>query len=192
LNSVVPLLRRLWRKRRLRRKPAAPDAPRFVDGETFFHLGEAVALRVTQDEAVALGCLREGDALRVNLAAALSAQNLREEARLELLLWYKREARRDFRERLAVWAARLDVGHGRMIVTSPRRRWGSCNYRNDIRLNWRLMLLPPTLIDYVVAHELCHVRHKHHGKSFWAELAGVMPDWKTRRQCLRQWEGRHW
>ena len=139
-----------------------------------------------------LGCRLEANALLVNLAATLTAKTLREETRLELLLWYKGQARRDFRERLAVWAERLNVRHGRVIVSSPRRRWGSCSFRNDIRLNWRLMLMPPALIDYVVAHELCHVRHKHHGKSFWAELATVMPDWKTRRQGLRQWEGGHW
>jgi len=131
----------------------------------------------------------QNGAIKINIPdAALSPKVLREEAHLELMLWYKKQARRVFQERMAYWAGLLDVNPGRLIVTNPSRRWGSCNAKDDIRLNWRLIMAHPALLDYVAAHELCHIRHKNHARAFWRCLAAVMPDYKIRRQELRVWE----
>lgn len=73
----------------------------------------------------------------------------------------------------------------RLALTQARTRWGSCNSRGDIRLNWRLIHLPLTLIDYVVAHELAHIKEMNHGPRFWALVETMYPDWKTAKSTLR-------
>jgi predicted metal-dependent hydrolase len=110
----------------------------------------------------------------------------REEARLEILLWRKKQARRIFQERTDVWAARIGVKYRRLTPSNPRRQWGSCSAQNDIRINWRLVMAPPDLLDYVIVHELCHVTHKNHSKRFWNFVAVAMPDWKIRRKALHR------
>ena len=72
----------------------------------------------------------------------------------------------------------------RVLVRDQRRRWGSCATDGTIRLNWRLIMLEPDLADYVICHELVHLRHRHHQASFWAEVAALIADHRERRKRL--------
>ena len=74
----------------------------------------------------------------------------------------------------------------RVIVADQQKRWGSCNQRGTIRLNWRIIQAPMRLIDYVVVHELVHLRHRGHGRDYWQAIGRVMPDYERRREELRQ------
>ena len=174
---------------KLRQRPPRRHLHDFVGGAEVPYLGKAYKLRVTRHKEQRAGCHLGQDEIEINVPdASFSPTALKEEVRLELMLWYKKQARREFQERLIVWSERLGVKSGRLIVTSPLRRWGSCNIKGEIRINYRLIMASPELIDYVLAHELCHIRHKNHARSFWRCLEGVIPDYKNRRQQLRAWE----
>ncbi|HUY68585.1 MAG TPA: YgjP-like metallopeptidase domain-containing protein [Alphaproteobacteria bacterium] len=178
-------------RRRARRKRIVPALPahRFADGATIVYLGHGYRLRVTQDAGLPQGCRLVPRRLTVNIHdKELSGKNLHAEVRLEILLWIKRRARVKFQRRVDLWAGRMGVACQRLIVSNPRSRWGSCNAGNVVRLNWRLMLAPLPLLDYVVAHELSHVAHKNHSKNFWDFLAAAMPDCRERRRRLRSLE----
>ena len=69
-------------------------------------------------------------------------------------------------------------------ITSARTRFGSCSGKNSLCFSWRLMLYPPQAIDYVVVHEMAHIRHHNHSKDFWAFVASVMPDYRERQALL--------
>lgn len=71
-------------------------------------------------------------------------------------------------------------------VGGARRRWGSCSLRGRLRFSWRLVQAPPEIVDYVVVHELAHLRHPHHGTSFWREVGRLLPDFRERRRRLRE------
>ncbi|WP_434041651.1 MULTISPECIES: M48 metallopeptidase family protein [Sorangium] len=90
-------------------------------------------------------------------------------------------------ERLPAWAApwalKLGVAFQRILVTDQAKRWGSCS-RGVLRLNWRIVQAPRTLVDYVLAHELAHLIHDDHGREFWGALGRVMPDYEARRAGL--------
>ena len=73
----------------------------------------------------------------------------------------------------------------RWALSSARTRWGSCAADGSIRLNWRLMHFPVEIIDYVVAHELAHLREMNHGPRFWSAVGELFPDWKRAREWLR-------
>ena len=71
-----------------------------------------------------------------------------------------------------------------VTVTSARGRWGSCSYDNAIHYSFRLLFAPKAVVEYVVVHELTHVRHKNHSKSFWTAVERFVPDWKEKRKWL--------
>jgi len=96
------------------------------------------------------------------------------------------QARLHFAERLAHYAARLDLPPPPLRLSSARTRWGSCNHRGHIALNWRLILMPPRVIDYVVAHELAHIREMNHSPRFWSVVEQLCPEWRALRQELKQ------
>jgi hypothetical protein len=98
---------------------------------------------------------------------------------------FKQRALTLFGERLRVFAARGGHAVPPLALSSARTRWGSCSERTGIRLNWRLIHLPLPLIDYVVAHELAHLREMNHSPRFWAEVALLFPDWRNARRELK-------
>jgi predicted metal-dependent hydrolase len=90
-----------------------------------------------------------------------------------------------FGERLREFAARAGHAPPSLALSSARTRWGSCSEKTGIRLNWRLIHLPLALIDYVVAHELAHLREMNHSPRFWAEVEALFPDWRSARRELK-------
>ena len=97
----------------------------------------------------------------------------------------RQRARQVLVERLALYAARLDVPTPPLILSSARTRWGSCNSRGQIRLNWRLLFFPLPVLDYVVAHELAHLKEMNHSPRFWAVVAQLCPEWRLRRAEIK-------
>jgi predicted metal-dependent hydrolase len=104
--------------------------------------------------------------------------------------WYRREARRLLRQTVAREAARLAVRPGRIAVRDQRTRWGSCTGRGSLSFSWRLLLAPPEILDYVVVHELCHLRELNHSPAFWSLLDAARPGWRSQAAWLAEhgWE----
>jgi len=100
--------------------------------------------------------------------------------------WLKQEALRRFEPRLKFWSQRMGLAYSGFSVKGYRRRWGSCDNRGRISLNWRLVLVPESLLDYVIIHELSHLRHFNHSAAFWALVESYCPQWRTARDCLQQ------
>lgn len=98
----------------------------------------------------------------------------------------QRRALEVFRPRLAAATARLGVATPPLALSSARTRWGSCSSRSGIRLNWRLIHLPLPLVDYVIAHEVAHLREMNHSARFWALVANLCPDWQQARADLKR------
>lgn len=110
-----------------------------------------------------------------------------DEARLKgrLILFYKQEARKLVTERIGQIAPLMGVKPTNIYIGSAKRSWGSCNAKGRLSFSWRIMMAPPEAVDYVIVHELAHLKHLDHSKAFWAVVAKVLPDWKRRRQLFR-------
>jgi predicted metal-dependent hydrolase len=100
--------------------------------------------------------------------------------------WLKKQAKSFFEERLHHFAPLLGVRWQKLSLSSASTRWGSARVDGHIRLNWRLIHLPISQIDYVVVHELAHLREMNHSPRFWETVGEVMPDYAERRKALRQ------
>lgn len=105
----------------------------------------------------------------------------------KVLQWYKKQAVIDFARRLEIFSAKLGVAMPKLLISSARTRWGSCNSKQEIRLNWRLLQAPPHLINYVVCHELAHLKEMNHSVKFWAVVASIYPDYKQAEKELKAW-----
>jgi predicted metal-dependent hydrolase len=108
----------------------------------------------------------------------------------KVLQWYKKQALSDFSRRIALLSAKLDVSTPPLFLSSARSRWGSCNSKQEIRLNWRLLQAPPHIINYVVAHELAHLKEMNHSAKFWAIVERIYPDYKTAEKELKAWSAK--
>ena len=107
-----------------------------------------------------------------------------EEVRRATIAWYKREAHAYLGGRVAVLSERARIAPQRFLLSSAMGRWGSCHTRRELRLAWRLVTAPPEMVDYVVCHELAHLRHMNHSAAFWAEVARQCPDYRRLRDAL--------
>ena len=99
--------------------------------------------------------------------------------------WYRREARRLLEEATSREAARLGLSYARIAVRDQRTRWGSCSTRGTLSFSWRLVLAPPEVLEYVVVHELLHLREHNHSRAFWRLLDVHRPGWRAQADWLR-------
>jgi predicted metal-dependent hydrolase len=120
--------------------------------------------------------------LHVGLPHTASPEQIRDTVQS----WLQRQARRVFEERCALYAPRLGVHVRRIGLSSATARWGSANADGSIRLNWRLVHFGLPIIDYVVAHELAHLREMNHSAAFWELVRSVLPDYEHSRLALRE------
>jgi hypothetical protein len=100
--------------------------------------------------------------------------------------WYRREARRRLTEAADRHASELDLQVGAISVRDQRTRWGSCSREGRLSFSWRLVLAPPSVLSYVVLHELCHMREFNHSRAFWQLVESVSPDWREAASWLRE------
>jgi hypothetical protein len=122
-----------------------------------------------------------GLTLHVGLPHGAAPEQLREAVQS----WLQRQARRIFEERCALFAARLGVRMRRLSLSSASTRWGSASADGSVRLNWRLVHFALPVIDYVVTHELAHLREMNHSDAFWSVVRSVLPEYETARGTLR-------
>lgn len=173
------ILAKLQQMRERASQPLTPPQA-WVHGADLPYLGGTVRLCVQargQMPDVPAGV----QALPLSLPPEASATQVREAAEA----WFKQKARALFEARLQHFALQLGVQYQRLSLSSARTRWGSARSDGHIRLNWRLVHLPLAQIDYVVVHELAHLRVMDHSPRFWDTVGTVMPDYRERRRQLR-------
>jgi predicted metal-dependent hydrolase len=182
-----------------RRRSLQAAAERIVwgDGATLQFLGAPVRVTLAALPGLAAGEVRleelQAGAAGAGAATAAPLRRLHvglpidvspERLRDVVQSWLQREARRLFEARSAHFAERLGVRVTRLSLSSAKTRWGSANAGGAIRLHWRLVQYPLATIDYVVAHELAHLREMNHGPRFWAVVGSVVPDYRAARSQL--------
>lgn len=99
---------------------------------------------------------------------------------------HKKYARKIFEAKVAYFQQFTGGNYTSITIRDQKTRWGSCSGRGTLSFNWRLILAPPEILDYVVVHELCHLTHMNHSKEFWSLVGSVIPDYKIRRKWLKE------
>jgi predicted metal-dependent hydrolase len=144
----------------------APPPKQFVSGESVHYLGRQYRLQ------------RINESTEVNLNGSfLEIPDLDDSSliRQKIIDWYIQQATEKLHFGLPIPP---------IFIRSQRKRWGSCNSKGELRFNWKIIMASMSLIDYVVAHELCHLEHFNHSKAFWQRLGQIMPDYPQRKEKL--------
>lgn len=105
----------------------------------------------------------------------------------KLIRWLKSEAETYLTHRTKVWSSHINVPFQTVTITHAKMRLGSCNHKKQIRYTWRIMMLPPSLSDYIILHELAHIKVHSHGEAFWKILREWIPDLEERKNLLKQY-----
>ena len=164
---------------------AAPK--RFVSGETLPYLGRNVRMIVDTGDVRSPEVRFDHWRFLVTAPKALNGDERYEPIRRAVVGWYRDRAAKRLPSVVERWWPRLGQGDmPQILVRDQRQRWGSCAPDGTLRFNWRAMMLPPALIEYVVVHELAHLTHRNHSTDFWDLVSKAMPDAQQRRQRLRE------
>jgi predicted metal-dependent hydrolase len=164
-----------------------PPAPKeFVSGEKLPYLGRHYRIKVKQNQ----------DIERVNvlfhqgkfyIETPTSPQDSRHVHVIQesLKSWYIQHAQVKSEERVHLYAQRMGIMPSKLVVKEQKFRWGTCTPKGAIYLNWRLFLAPMRMIDYVIVHEMAHLRYPDHSKEFWNFVKSILPDYEERKEWLR-------
>lgn len=152
------------------------------DGATLPYLGNDITLRILSAQSAGIAFCTESRALTINLPPDAAEQQLKDRVQG----WLQQEAKRVFAERLPVYAEKLGVTFRSFALSSATTQWGSCTVEGKIRLNWRLIHFALPMIDYVIAHELAHLREMNHSPRFWATVQSIFPEFEAAKRALRE------
>jgi predicted metal-dependent hydrolase len=181
------ILRKL-REQRERAQRVEASRIEWRDGTSFPFLGETVIV-VLDPRATGAVLNTDAEALpgvpKLTLHVGLPQTAEPEQIRDAVQSWLQRQARRVFEERCAHFARALGVRVRKLSLSSAQTRWGSASADGSIRLHWRLMHFALPVIDYVVAHELAHLREMNHSPAFWEVVRSVLPDYERHRGALK-------
>lgn len=158
----------------------------FVTGEKLSFLGQLYELEIIENEGIKTVSvtLKDGK-FKIKVPSNLKDDNRREEIKRRLVEWYKKEARTKYKERVERYRKKLGVTYNKIYIRDQKTRWGSCSNKGNLNFNWRLIMASPSILDYIVVHELAHLVHANHGDDFWKLVESVIPDYREKREWLR-------
>jgi predicted metal-dependent hydrolase len=151
----------------------------YVTEEEFYYLGETYPLEIFWDQNLPAGLVFWGNRFYLN------CREDEAKGKQYFLKWYKSKAQEYFSKRIDFLSNHLQLKPRKLRITSAQQRWGSCSEENNIALSLHLVMAPPPVIDYVIIHELMHIKEKNHSAKFWKLVEFVMPEYKKNRQWLK-------
>lgn len=171
------ILKKLYQFRHTRYKPLDRQ---FVSGETFMYLGKEYFLYIDMQL-----CLRKPEIRLIDDKIILTV-NDKSDIRKVMELWYRERAKEKITERIHYYQEFFNKSPLEIKVKDQKKRWGSCTYEDVLLFNWRCIMLPLNILDYVVVHEMCHMVHKNHSKEYWALVASILNNYKERHRWLKE------
>lgn len=171
---------------RYRQNRQIPAEREFVSGEKLIFIGHNYPLIVLEHTD---GCtnvnLTAGQFL-VGIDVDIPIEKRREEIQGKLEQWYRRRAKELITERLEYFSVKIGVKVNSVRFKNQKTRWGSCSQKGNLNFNWKLVMAPRDILDYVVVHELCHFKQMNHSPEFWRLVGTQISDYKERRKWLKE------
>lgn len=156
-----------------------PSPPKeYISGESFHYLGRSYRLLVVEAFS--------GPALTLSQGYFRLRQDEQFDAQQHFMRWYIKHGQPWIERRVALLADRIGVKPGKIQVRDLGFRWGSCGQGGNLNFHWRTVALPPSIIEYIIAHEMVHILEPHHTEVFWQRLERVIPDLPARKRWLAQ------
>jgi len=151
--------------------------PQVQKGELFWFQGKQYPLSISE---------KSSQAVRLYGNRIILSKEYLQDGRVVIESWYKTMARLLLPLRVDTLAAQHGLKPTSIRITSARTRWGSCSAKGALNFSWRLIMAPPEVMDYVIVHELAHLRQRNHSKAFWTEVERMLPDYRQQRKWLKE------
>ncbi len=175
-----------WITRKLSEEAQKPAPPQFVTGEKLPYLGNDIPLVVTLSHDPKPSVRFSHRRFHVSAPTDLEDEHRTDAIRTALTAWYRERAAELLPEMVEHWLPSLGGSSTRILIRNQKQRWGSCSADGTLRFNWRVMMLRPSLIEYIVVHELAHLTHRNHSREYWDQVTAAMPEALQRRKALRE------
>ncbi|PUU93094.1 MAG: putative metal-dependent hydrolase [Halanaerobium sp.] len=167
---------------------APPKTKDFISGETFLYLGKEFKLKLAAEvDLNDIKVILEQDRMVVNYPAELeeNKQKRKMAVRKRLISWYRSQAKIKINELINIHKNNLAVEPNKIVIKKQKKRWGSCSSKKNLNFNWKIIMAPIFVIEYLVVHELVHLIHPNHSKKFWQTVAEIIPDYEEKKEWLR-------
>jgi len=191
-NEIIPLVenKREWIFNRFECYRQRPTQIRmeheFISGEKLLFMGEYYPLRVLEHEGRYCRVKLTDHQFLISINKDIPQEKRRDVIRGKLEQWYIGRAKTLIHERLELFTGKISVKVNKVRFKNQKTRWGSCSQKGNLNFNWKLVLAPMCIVDYVVAHELCHLIQMNHSKEFWQLVESQIPAYKERRKWLKE------
>jgi len=193
IDNIKEILKKraVWvieRRELLKNTSFFEPAKEFVSGETFSYLGRQYRLKVIRSDSERnKKCKLIGGRMVVKINRYLNGEKAKEYVKKALTDWYFKRAEQKIPERVNIYIKRLGKQPEKIEIKNHKKRWGSCSRNGVVRFNWKIVMVPVTILDYVLVHELCHLIYSHHSDQFWQKVGAIIPDYEQRRDRLKEY-----
>lgn len=153
----------------------------FVNGESFIYLGRNYTLQLVINESLAK------PVVKLYKGKFIVSTPTRDDKLIGNAMeqWYRKKAQKKIQERVKYYQHKFSKAPSSVRVKDQKKRWGSCTAKGDLLFNWRCVMAPSPVLDYIVVHEMCHLANNNHSKTFWNAVSSILPDYDMRRDWLR-------
>ena len=155
----------------------------YVSGEAFSYLGRNYRMKIVDSDEKRVS-LKNGY-FQIPISTNIPLEKKEKLIKQKLVDWYKEHALKRLKEKSSRYAKQIGVTPRNIHVKDYRSRWGGCSHAGEVTFNWHIIMAPNRIVDYVVAHELCHLVHHNHSAKYWKLLSSVFPDWRECKEWLK-------
>ena len=182
INALVEE-KQSWIKQKLAIQNDAPKikSTKFVEGESFTYLGNNYNLKIESDSHPHFKIQQDNFVVSVKDPRINNAPDIQQ----IMSKWYQQQAEIILVEKTEKYSEIIDVTPSKITIKSFKARWGSCSIHGNIQYNWKIIMAPEYIINYLVIHELCHLLHHNHSPLFWQTVAKYHPDYKESKAWLK-------
>lgn len=178
INEVV-IKHKDWiekKKKEIESRDPKYSPKEFVNGEGFLYLGRYYKLKIVDNQNIPL---RFENGFYLSKKAIPYAREI-------FIKWYRERAYEKIKERVELYAKKGGFKYNKINITNAQKRWASCSFKKNLNFSWRLIMAPINVIDYVIVHELVHLKEKNHTHSFWKKVKTILPDYEKHKEWLKK------
>lgn len=158
----------------------------FISGEKFAYLGRQYRLKVTKNESVTEASLKfRNGRFFADVPTAFDNSTCQKLLFDLFRKWYINHGQTKIHNRIKLYSSRMECYPSKIVVKEQQSRWGSCTKNKTININWKILMAPMRIVDYVVVHELAHIEYPDHSNAFWRKVESILPDYEERKEWLR-------
>jgi predicted metal-dependent hydrolase len=173
------ITQKLYMMKTMRMQPVVRE---LVSGESFLYLGRGYRLDLQLDEKAK----KPSISMKAGQIKIHSRSMDQDYLRTHLIAWYRTKAAKLIGDRVRYYSQKMGVTPKSVIIKDQKKRWGSCTSTGNLYFNWRSILAPASVVDYIVVHELCHLMELKHSARFWSLLRAVLPEYEAKKQWLKE------